>query len=231
MSLLGAVFIILGVAGEMLFGGFTYSKETQLRNANTMVSASLQLQANQAIIEASQANLKIGDDDKQIAALLKEAEGERLARVKIEERVAWRSLSAPQMTEVAMALKGFAGQVAVMAYNANDVEAEAFAMDIASSLVEANWHVSAPQSMLILPEGPIPLANAHRLQTGVTVTSTTNNRSHQAADALVRELLTLGFDANRAATDDPRTDANLFIMIDPRPKGGQGGVKLRAPQK
>lgn len=80
------------------------------------------------------------------------AEEERLARVKLEERVAWRRLTRDQQSEIGSRLGRFSGQLAAVWYNAGDHEGGVFASDIAAALHLANWNVFAPASMLQLAQ-------------------------------------------------------------------------------
>jgi hypothetical protein len=80
-------------------------KETDLRKANDAVYAGLNAEAalarkdaGDAIERASTANQRASDNEHEAARLRKLAEEERLARVKIEERVAWRRLTKRELT-------------------------------------------------------------------------------------------------------------------------------------
>jgi len=71
-------------------------------------------------------------------------EDEKLARLKIEEAAAWRQLSKVQKDEIGTRLKFFAGQLAILSYNLNDLEASTFGLDIALALQSGHWTVSDP---------------------------------------------------------------------------------------
>ena len=137
----------------------------------------------------------------------KDAEAEHSARVKIEARVAWRHLSESQKVEIGAALRRFSNQGVSFWYHAGDIEALGFTDDIAEAVSRAKTlRVYAPASFMDLQEGghgnlgkPIK-----RLETGVIVSSTADAPSCSLADALVKELRVLGFDA-KTKKDPPPT--------------------------
>ncbi len=91
-------------------------------------------------------------------------EDEKLARLKIEEAAAWRRLSKVQKDEIGTRLKSFAGQLAILSYNLNDLEASTFGLDIALALQSGHWTVSDPQPILEMAEGPVPLGTIPPLE-------------------------------------------------------------------
>jgi hypothetical protein len=176
--------------------------------------------------------------EKDAARLKKKAEDERLARVEIEERVAWRRLRKDQQSAIGIQLRRFAGQPANMWYNAGDKEAETFALEIASALYQAQWEIFTPAGLLHLaPSGisfPGP-GSTTALKTGVTVSSAPNDAGHSVADALIYELTDRGFDATRtpdsARSQESIDSPTLSIVVNVRPEGPQGAAKLRQNKK
>jgi hypothetical protein len=107
-----------------------------------------------------------------------------------------------------------------------------FAFDISDALqVSHTLLVYTPGSFIDLREGGRLSGPSTRPETGVVVSSTTDNPSDALADAIIKELTTRGFDAARG---DPVpfsaeiTRPYVWITVDPRPEGPQGEFKLRA---
>src|SRR5262249_44734132 len=151
-----------------------------------------------AIATAKGFERDIAQAQKDAAEARRTAEQERLARVKIEERVAWRRLTKDQQSEIASRLRRFSGETASVWFNQGDIEGSTFASEIASMLQEAKWSlVSPPSSLMTMGAGPV--------ETGVTLASTGDKASRDASEVIVRELVTLGFDA----TKSPRIELTL----------------------
>jgi len=74
-----------------------------------------------------------------------------------------------------------------------------------------------------------PFGSIPRLQTGVVVTSNSDEPSMKAADAVVQELSALGFDARKASKTGNRTEPLVVVIVEARPAGAQGDQKLHAP--
>lgn len=230
----GAILITVGVAGELAVQFIASAKETDLRKANDAVfsglnseAATARKQAGDAVERASNADERASKNEKEAARLRKLAEDERLARIKIEESVAWRRITKDQQSKIGARLKRFAGQRVRPSYNVNDTEAFTFASDIASSLQLAKWNVSEPQSILKLTEGPVPLGTHPPPVTGVVIASTPDEPSRNASDAIWRELSALGYDASTPQIDTRPMAPVVWISVEPRPQGAQGEAKLR----
>lgn len=76
------------------------------------------------------------------------AEGERLARIKLEKEMAWRSLSGEQTASLVSAMHAFAGQLFTIATYPDDPEAVNFASDLVNTLVAAGWRFDKPKGPL-----------------------------------------------------------------------------------
>jgi hypothetical protein len=215
--LIFGIVVVVGVAGESFFGIRHWWNSRKLQ--------ALQNTENEAQ-RGEIALLK-----KEAAALDEKAKREELARIEIEDKVAWRRLSKQEQGKLASKLAPFIPQVGRTWYNVNDLEASTFAADIASALHNAKWEVAEPQSFVKLREGPVPLGTNPPIETGVIVVSTGEARSRAAADALVSELVSFGFDATKSPTIDDRKVPALFINVEHRPEGAQGEAKLRAQKK
>jgi hypothetical protein len=180
---------------------------------------------------ASNADERAAVNEKEAARLSKAAEDERLARIKIEERVAWRRLTKDQQSEIGLRLKPFSGQVALVQYDGNDIEEYEFGLDIASALQLAQWRISEPLGMLMMREGPVSLGTNPPIETGVMIKSTGDKIARNASDALLHELLVRGFDVSRSPENDSRPQSVVFVIMEHRPEGAQGEAKLRKQQK
>jgi hypothetical protein len=201
----GAV-IALGVYGE-----YTY--------ASTGARANAQLQ--------SISEREIADLNKESATLRKDAEDERLKRVEIEERVAWRRLTAQQQSEITSRQKAFSAETASVWCEAGDIEAATFASDIASALRAAKWKVLGPGSVITVAEAT--MSPPTPLPTGVVISSSGDDFSLRASDGVLREIASHGFDATlKYPRVESRQGPALWITIEARPQGAQGEAKLRS---
>jgi len=81
-------------------------------------------------IELAQQKARAAEAERETAQLSKDAEDERLARVKLEEAVAWRRLTKSQIAEMGSVLAAYPKQLTALVYNVSDLEAYGFAMDI-----------------------------------------------------------------------------------------------------
>ena len=129
-GLLGAGLVAIGVAGEFSVHMKAGRVETETRDATEKLVSIAEERAADAIKEAAQ--------------LRKDAEDERMARVKIEQSVAWRTFSDEQQTAFASSLKAFAGPTANCGFMGGDMEAFSFSADIAAALRRAKWKVIPP---------------------------------------------------------------------------------------
>ena len=114
---------------------------------------------------------------------------------------------------------------------AGDKEGENFSWEIASALNAGGWRVFSPASTATLAQSGKPFGTIPRLQTGVVVSSNKDEPSMKAADALVRELSALGFDARKAANIGSGPEPIVVVTVQARPEGAQGELKLNAARK
>jgi hypothetical protein len=147
------------------------------------------------------------------------------ALLELQDRVAWRRLPKENQADIVSRLSRFSGQLVSLWYNVGDHEGALFASDIATLLQMAKWNVFAPASLL-------SFAGSGRrggtiIGTGVIVTSTGDEASRNASDAIINELLALGFDSSQSGRIEPRSTLTVFINVEARPEGPQGEAKLR----
>ena len=80
------------------------------------------------------------------------AERERLARLKIEERLAWRKISKQQHDDAVRILLPFAGSSVIVDFAGNeDPESRIFAEDVVGILKDAHWSVHEWRGGIVMP--------------------------------------------------------------------------------
>jgi hypothetical protein len=129
-----AFFVAVGVVGEFL-GGFVADPIIRRRD-----------EAQRAEIarlnkEAGQARESAGDAMERAAKLEKEAEQERLARVRIEERLAPRRITAAQHRVIAGLLQKFKGETIMLLPSSTDGEVADFVQDIELAFKDSGFTV------------------------------------------------------------------------------------------
>jgi hypothetical protein len=187
--------------------------------------------ATAAFNRADKAQTQSGTAILEAARLNKQAEDERLARVTIEARVAWRRLTEQQKTEIGSALgRRFSNQSVSFWYSSGDTESSWFAAHLAEA-------VQAARTLRVFPPGAVMtmlvggrVGPIRRSDTGVRIQSTGDERSRQLAAAIIHELIVRGFDAARQTDPpfDPNPAPQVWVYADPRPDGPQGEFKLAA---
>jgi hypothetical protein len=212
----GALLVVFGIAGELVFETRTFIVEDAESTAANIEIGQLKVRAR----ELEQQNLILQE---QAGANEKEAEDERLASIKIEESLMWRRLDKKIIESVASKLERFRDSSASVWYDAGDTESHGFAWDIAEALNSAKWNVLAPAGRLAVAQMGIPFGSASvAAETGVDIRSTNGNASKEAAQALVRELNALGFDATLGTTTEPGVLNIVWVNVKTKPRGPQG---------
>src|SRR5260370_15114283 len=110
------VFVAIGVAGESIVGFIHFRKSSQLQRLQTSENLSQQaeierLRNESASIRSDTAKAmeRAAHAEKQAAELNKQTEDERIARLKIEERIAPRQFDAKRLSSVISKLSAFKG--------------------------------------------------------------------------------------------------------------------------
>lgn len=209
-TVLAGITIAGGVYGEYFFGSRAADAALQIENISEKQVAALK--ADAAAFNA------------RAAGLIKEAEDERLARVKIEEKLAPRHLSIEQQNTIIAKLKPFAGtRINLFAFSSGGSDIIPFGNELGRILTgpnSANWIVSASVAEefgLVVPG------------LGVEIQQNADPKSVEAAKALFKALaderLSIGFvpplpgGATRAKSgslnEDPR--ATIRIIIGQKP--------------
>jgi hypothetical protein len=175
-----------------------------------------QEEATQSIAEANKAasiaNQRAADANLELALL--------------QAKMAPRRLTKEQRERLASRVKPFAPQVASVWYGAGDKESETFSWEIASALNDGGWTVFSPASTVTMAASGKLFGTTSRLETGVVVASTRDEPSLKAADAVVGELSTLGFDSVKASKTEDRAGPVVIVTVEARPEGAQGEQKL-----
>jgi len=104
--------------------------------------ARLTTEAERARRERAAADLRIAEAQQRAAEANQKAEEERLARLKIEEKLAPRHMTADQQQAIAGKLKAFAGQKLNVFVYASDQEVVRFANSLIPALQSAGWVLS-----------------------------------------------------------------------------------------
>jgi hypothetical protein len=174
--------------------------------------------AAEAQARAATSNQHAAQAELSAASALRTAESERLARIEIEERVAWRRIPAEERSRIGSKLKRFSGQRASLWFNVGDVEGFTFISDIERALQGAGWSVLQPNSLMTMGSGPV--------ETGVRVSSTEDEASRDASSALADELVALGFDAVQSSRVEKRAGPLVFVTVAVKPETPQGRARL-----
>lgn len=202
------------------FGIDLKDKDVKISEANDRAGA--------AIERASKADERASKNEKEAARLAKEAEDERMARAKIEARVAWRRLTPQQKEHIGLSLSRFSNQAAVnFWFSSGDTESSWFAADIADAAQAGKLHIYPPASLMQVLSGKLDEA-VRRVDTGVRISSSPKFPQTQLlADLLSRELNDCGFDAVSQIDPSLVTQPEIQVFVNPRPEGPQGEAKLR----
>jgi hypothetical protein len=231
---LGWILIVVGVGGEFVTDSFVSKADGLVRQFDEILLAEAQNKSAHAEAIARGFDAQIAESNAKAKSAEATAEAERLARVKIEAAVAWRQLSDQDKRDIGAALTGFKSLAAVgIWFNASSTEAELFADDIAEALRSGDIVTNAPGGMMEMRESSgkfrEPIVEP---MTGVRVQSTKDEAARKFATLFIAELNRRGFDAIRQK-DPPFGESKIpqiWVTVEPRPKGPQGEYKLQAEQ-
>jgi hypothetical protein len=186
LSLVAAnVIIAVGVFGEIHFGRRAAKISKRLQQISDervalaeRASAESNQKASEAVARAAEAN--------------EIAEGERLARVRLEKELAWRTLTDEQRIKFVLATKQFSGQPFDIVTYQDDAEAMYFSADLVRLLRGAGWQYEKQQGFL-----------AFSLEMGVSVETAPSKADAlaPAAKALTDTLNEFGIQAKIGVRD------------------------------
>ena len=219
-DILGVIAVVLGGTWALVtLVGWAFSwKAGKLKDT---ALTRYQVEATQSIAEANKA----------VSIANQQAAAANLELASLQSKMAPRRFTQEQQERLASGVKPLAPQLASVWYGAGDKESENFSWDIASALNAAGWRVFSPASTATLAQSGKPFGTIPRLQTGVVVSSNSDEPSVKAADAVVRELSALGFDARKASKTGDRAEPVVVVTVQARPEGAQGDQKLNAPSR
>jgi len=216
-DILGVIAVVLGgIWALVTLVGWAFSwKAGKLKDT---ALTRYQVEARQSIAEANKA----------ASIANQQAAAANLELALLQAKMAPRRLTKEQQERLASGVSSLAPQSASVWYGAGDKESENFSWDIASALNAAGWKVFSSASTATLAQSGKPFGSTYRLQTGVVVSSNSDEPSVKAADAVVRELSALGFDARKASKTGDRAEPVVVVSVEARPAGAQGDQKLNA---
>ena len=140
--------MVIGVAGEFAVHTRAGKVETDMRIVSRSLMALADERAGDANKKAGEANERASQNEKAAASLRAETERERLARVKIEERLAPRNLTTEQSNRITRRLRRFSGQHLEVIRYAPSREATSFSEQIERATTNAGWIVTTPHVLL-----------------------------------------------------------------------------------
>jgi hypothetical protein len=117
------------------------SAEAQVASANAA--------SHEAVAKVADAEARIAEANRRAAEAVKAAETERLARLKIEERLAPRRMSAEQTATLVRDLKSLNGHKVTLFFISGDLEAAAFADLLGSAFKTAGLIVETRPGMIL----------------------------------------------------------------------------------
>jgi hypothetical protein len=230
------VMVMIGVAGELMGDGGVFLFSRHLQTISDGEYAALDKEAGDARRDAGNANKDAGiarrdaaDANKdageakeradklevQAATLRKQAEDEHMARVRLQERVAWRTISPADIADIGTRLSVYrlsanpGIRVAVGTIADND-EAVSFSEDIADVLKAARWPFIGVQ----------PYGHLGQQRFGLRISTTRDDPTRMAAQALRMELDALGFNPTYEESDSVFNGGGpgVYVFIELRPR-------------
>jgi hypothetical protein len=133
--------VIIGVAGELIADGGIFAFSEHLQTIADIEISAANERAGKAEKDAADANERVGKAEERAAANAKEAarlnklaEDEKLARRKLEARIADRHLTVEQQSRIAKSLCRFGGRNVSVGLYSPDSEMQTLAKEIAGAL-------------------------------------------------------------------------------------------------
>jgi hypothetical protein len=232
------ILVMVGVAGELLGDGgvFAFSRALQTISDRDLAEMKNRLELSTATLSAdmhfmdaiSTANqdalhLEISKVEQEAARFNEVAERERLARVKVEEQLAWRTLSPVQKETLVAAMRPFPGTRVHITCIVGDAEGGAYAEDFDEIVRRAGWKTTevSPSGMLVQGSAPHGLILEYRDLKG-------------AAETLLAALTEIGIKPSAVGpTEQKGYDIVLEIGVKPRPgqnaRPSKGSVIIDLP--
>jgi hypothetical protein len=143
------------------------------------------------------ADVRIAEATARAAAANQKAEEERLARVKLETRVAPRQITQEQQNELTLRLKDFKVQEATLIASPSTAENEWFVRQIGALLSSAGWNIKilpgTVTATVLFPRGVV--VYAHPSSEGMFSSDKAQTGDIAAAKRLAQSLTEFGIDA------------------------------------
>jgi hypothetical protein len=145
ISLAGWLLVSLGVAGEGIFEGYVSAADGLLQTFNNALLSDTSDRASTAEITAKAFESQIADANARAAVAAQTAEGEKLARVKLEKQIQPRTINQADREKLGGELRKFAstlrGRKVKMASDIGDAEGMLFSLEISDILTRAGIDV------------------------------------------------------------------------------------------
>jgi hypothetical protein len=165
ISLAGWFLVCLGVAGEGIFEGYVSAADSLLQTFNNTLLSDTSNRASNAEITAKAFESQIADANARAAEANRLAGQEKLARLKIEERLADRHLTLDQRKQMLAVLRGLPGTRVMVTYLFNaDADAQECATEIGNVFRDIpGWTLAAP--LPAFPQTSLCTASRYRRRT------------------------------------------------------------------
>ena len=154
------------------------------------------------------------ETERQISDANERTEKERLARVKIEARIAPRTMTQSQQYELAAALSVFKGEKGTIIASPSTPESEMFARWLGAPLKEAGWEMEilpgTATATVIFPTGIIV---EYQVDPSIPDTSPENVEHAKPASILAGKLMEFGIEATAVPGFPPALQPKNTIEI------------------
>jgi hypothetical protein len=192
-----ALLVALGVAGEFLGNWIAGPIRKRVDNAKDAEIARLNKQAGDAFERAAGA-------EKEAAEANRIAEQERLARLKIEQRMSDREITAAQREKMLTLLtKRAGGHVSIDSLLSEGREAFTYAAKIVSVFRDAGWNVPNPNGMRSFSS---PLS-------GVLIDTRRDDAQSRELGEFIEEAFTAASIPVSVNTADPNLDSGAVLVL------------------
>jgi hypothetical protein len=197
-------------AGVLFTGNIINNRQaSQLRQFDQNLTAAKSELAKQQE-RAAKAEAAIASAQAEAAKANKSAEDERTERVKLQERVAWRTISPADIARIGSKLSTHRGIRIGLGALAGNEEAVSFSEDIADIVRTAGWPFP----------GVASFTNLGVQSFGLRISTTRDDPTRTAAQDLKRELDKLGFDPAYDESDKVFAGGGpgIYVFVELRPR-------------
>lgn len=214
---IGWFVVALGVAGEGFFEWRGSQADAYLGRFNEILISDARSRSVEAIGNSADANKdaanareRAGKLEKEGAVFRKQAEDERMARIRLQERVAWRTISPADIAAIGARLRVHRDiRIAIAAPAGND-EGVSFSEDLAAVAIAAQWNF----------RGITSYGNLGVQRFGVHVSATRDDQNRTAGEDLARELAALGFQPALEISENVFAGGGpgVYVRVELRPR-------------